>query len=75
MVARYGSVDSEMVPGYGSVDAEMVARYGAVITEMVARYGAVDESEEEPNDNADNISEDSLSPWNSSKSILLGNVL
>ena len=56
-----------MVSRYGAVDAEMVARYAAVVAEMVARYGAVDENEEELNN--------SLTPWNSYKSILLGNVL
>ena len=42
---------------------------------MVARYGAVDENEEELNNNADNMSEDSGTPWYSYKSILLGSVL
>ena len=42
---------------------------------MVARYGAVDGNEEELNNSADNVSEDSLTPWYSYKSIILGNVL
>ena len=46
-----------------------------ILAEMVARYGAVDGNEEELNNSADNVSEDSLTPWYSYKSIILGNVL
>ena len=46
-----------------------------IIAEMVGRYGAIDGNEEELNNNANNISEYSLTPWYSYKSILLGNVL
>ena len=41
----------------------------------MVRYGSVEENEEELNNNADNISEDSGTLWDNNKSILLGNVL
>ena len=44
---------------------------------MVVTYGAVtvEENEEEINNNADNLSEDSVTPWCNYKSILQGVIL